>query len=65
MDYKEKFLSKEFNNDVFYEQETVVRTDHWTMLNSVGQEIDKSEYTVVTTNFYRWMIEELAEKFNL
>lgn len=65
MDYKEKALSKEFNNDVFYEQETVVRTDHWTMLNSVGQEIDKSEYTVVTTNFYRWMIEELAEKFNL
>lgn len=65
MDYKEKALSKEFNNDMCYEQETVVKTDHWTMLNSVGQEIDKSEYTVVTTNFYRWMIEELAEKFNL
>lgn len=62
MDYKEKALTDEFNNDVFYEQETVIRTDHWTIMNSVGQEVDKSEYTVVSTNFYRWLIEELHQR---
>ena len=62
MDYKEKALTKEFNNDVFYEQETAINIDHWTLLNSIGQEVDKAEYTVVTTNFYRWLIEELHQR---
>lgn len=64
MDYKEKFLSKEFNADVFYEQDTVMRTDHWTLINSVGRKVDNSEYEVLTASFYRWLIEELYQRMN-